>query len=1207
MNLARRFRVCLVACITAGLILAAIVFSVIRASLPYATGYRQEIEQTLGEKIGLPLQIGRIDADMHWFSPRLKLLDVLIHNPQGSGELLHFRELILELDLVDSLLRGELTIGAVSLVGVNLSIERHGENSWTVQGIDIDNGESSGIPEQFLYVLNHANYALLESNIRYRDFTGDQLELNLNEVNIMVENSLFSHRLELGMRLLENYGESLQIVAEIEGDIEDARGGFFYIDGKGIVFEQWNKKFSLLPDQPVSGEFDVIVWGRINDKKVDHVETRLFAEDFRLGKRGQRDAEPAFALDELAFEARLERKDQWWWFNLKDLTMKKSGEDFWPHPLNLAMAYRAARSQPYFRLSADYGRLQDLIRVAQALDFAPGETGRLLRQAGIAGEVYNAYIELSADGMSFDGEVMDLAFSLPRRTDEGFGLAIDGLDAAFRGQGDRLSLELLAEQVDIDLEGLFRTPLHADRMRGEVTVAFENGIESLSNWVIRSPRLHIANAHIDTYTRLSVATTPREGGTAVPFLDVQTNFFNARTEHLSTYLPAGIMSGELVKWLDESISGGFVEQGKFMLYGAADRFPYRQNDGVMEVVFSPVDVGLRFLPEWPPLSSLSADIRFYNQSMHIGNGRGNIGKGYLPSVSVDIDDLEKPVVAIQARSVSSIAALENYIWRSPLRDNPGAALRLFEISGEAILDLSLTVPVHLDRIEPSFVGDLQISQAGWRYPPLNYRIDNIHGLFHFSNDDLRADDVQGTIDGRPVTLRVGKKLDDAFSGIEYRLTGRLGIDRLLGIYRLLPENWLSGDSFWRITVAVPGEPDGVLARIDAHSDLRGVKVQVSDTVNKDAAAALPLDVGIDVLGEGEVKLALRADEVLSVNSTRQPDGQYDFEVNAPLIRGQGRFMEGLPVDSTISLSLQEVDLYRLLFSSENEKQGRSIEPTSLPGFDWKIKTLKWKNLTFRDIGLSTQPHQHGILIRRLALTGNDLSLNAKGTWLTSWRYRNETVFSGKLSSGNIGNMLAALGFERSIDRSRLDLDFNLSWRAEPYAVDRKNLKGRLDFTMKDGEILDARPGTGGRILGLLNVFKLPNRLKLDFDDVYRKGFSFDSISGVFSTSLGEGKLTKFDVIAPAADMNMFGSIDLVREDYDLLLRVKPHSDGITFAGGALLGGVAVGAGLALIQKILNIDLISHDLYTIKGAWSDPVIEKIIDDDEDDMAEDDDGF
>ena len=138
----------------------------------------------------------------------------------------------------------------------------------------------------------------------------------------------------------------------------------------------------------------------------------------------------------------------------------------------------------------------------------------------------------------------------------------------------------------------------------------------------------------------------------------------------------------------------------------------------------------------------------------------------------------------------------------------------------------------------------------------------------------------------------------------------------------------------------------------------------------------------------------------------------------------------------------------------------------------------------------------------------------------------------------------------------------------------------------------------------MNIFKLANRLAFDFDDVTREGFSFDLIKGDFEFAKGDGSLKNFDVSAPAADINMFGRIGMVEQDYGLLMRVKPHTDTLTFAGGVLLGGVAVGAGLALIQKVFDLGVIGHNVYSITGTWDEPIIEKIVERNQDTTEDED---
>ena len=166
------------------------------------------------------------------------------------------------------------------------------------------------------------------------------------------------------------------------------------------------------------------------------------------------------------------------------------------------------------------------------------------------------------------------------------------------------------------------------------------------------------------------------------------------------------------------------------------------------------------------------------------------------------------------------------------------------------------------------------------------------------------------------------------------------------------------------------------------------------------------------------------------------------------------------------------------------------------------------------------------------------------------------------------------------------------------------MTGDSTFKMKDGEIIEVDPGTSGRLLGLFNIFELANRLAFKFDDVTRKGFSFDKIKGDFKFVKGAGSLKDVNISAAAADINIFGSIGMVKQDYGLLVRVKPHTDTLTFAGGALLGGVVIGAGLAIVQKVFDLGVIGHSVYSVTGTWDEPIFEKIIDETDDSGETDD---
>jgi uncharacterized protein YhdP len=59
------------------------------------------------------------------------------------------------------------------------------------------------------------------------------------------------------------------------------------------------------------------------------------------------------------------------------------------------------------------------------------------------------------------------------------------------------------------------------------------------------------------------------------------------------------------------------------------------------------------------------------------------------------------------------------------------------------------------------------------------------------------------------------------------------------------------------------------------------------------------------------------------------------------------------------------------------------------------------------------------------------------------------------------------------------------------------------------------------------------------------------------------------------------------------MQVKPHTSAAVFTGGALLGGLITGAAAVLVNKVLGIEKLAHDEYTVTGSWDDPVVTQIV--------------
>ncbi|NOQ87807.1 MAG: hypothetical protein GQ550_02695, partial [Gammaproteobacteria bacterium] len=397
-----RFRVFIIISLAVMLISAAVLYSVLRAVLPYATGYKNEIQLEISQQIGLPVEIESIDAAIHWFSPRLKLIGVSVFDKKNKVPLFNFKEAFVELDVFASIIRRDFIVADVGLVGADISIEKLSENEWMVQGIKFTSEGSSELPEQFVYMLQNSDYLLHDSNIYYQDHTGEKLNLSLLDINMDVKNYFNNHEIKFSMNLPEAYGKSLVVVADLQGDI-DSLEGEIYIDAQQVNVKQWNKKFNLLQEYEVDTVLDINLWGTLDDSKVQTLIAQLSSRNLSItnsatGKR--------WKTEYLTTSFRYTQYQENWNLAVSDFYFGTETRAEWGRPATVL----ASDDDEYYYLSADFLRLAEIQKIADALLTAE------LKQKIDDSLKKGGYQNLSA--YEINADIYNLSLQLPKEMSE---------------------------------------------------------------------------------------------------------------------------------------------------------------------------------------------------------------------------------------------------------------------------------------------------------------------------------------------------------------------------------------------------------------------------------------------------------------------------------------------------------------------------------------------------------------------------------------------------------------------------------------------------------------------------------------------------------------------------------------------------------------------------------------------------------------------
>lgn len=266
-----------------------------------------------------------------------------------------------------------------------------------------------------------------------------------------------------------------------------------------------------------------------------------------------------------------------------------------------------------------------------------------------------------------------------------------------------------------------------------------------------------------------------------------------------------------------------------------------------------------------------------------------------------------------------------------------------------------------------------------------------------------------------------------------------------------------------------------------------------------------------------------------------------------------------------------------------------VAPSSLPPLHITVADLRLGETRLGETHFDTTPAADGMRIVRMDTQSKNVQIHAHGDWLgTAQSSRSQMAFD--LRSGNLGHMLADFGFGGLIaGGENTHIVIAGSWPGAPTAFALANLDGTLKFSIGEGRILEVKPGVG-KLFGLFSIADLPRRLTLDFGDIFKSGFGFNTVKGDFTMKDGNAYTDDVEIKGSAADIHVRGRTGLRAHDYDQIVDATPHTGGTLAVVGAMVGGpIGAAAGLAL-SKGLNVA--AHARYHITGSWTHPVITTI---------------
>ena len=1203
-----------------------------RTLLAHAEIFRSQIEQQRADYGIRGVALENISAHWEGLQPVLKIQGGSLSIP-GRSHALSVSSLELRVQLVDSLLRGELVLESVYSRIEKMILVRDKKGAWWLNDIALTrpDGITSSL-DIYAFFKRLPTFVDIDINlIQLRDLRHD-IDYLIQHGHLRSSRNNQRLSLVLDARLPATLGQDFHLL--LSGDKTRQS---LYIDAPELDLRQWLQLTLLEKNYLKHARLDLRGWVDLDRFRISRIVSS--ARVYELTFDAASHAHTAYGFSLLQETT---HQGAHWNMSGKLTNIKKGTKSFQDSDFQLEL--EGARKPVRFWLSQlDLPLLRSLL---QQMDVQQPWLKKMLHHP-VQGRLRNISISIdraNPQNSLFGADIEKLAFnrvgSIP---------GISPISGHALYAAETLRLQLAAKDFRMDFGDLFAAPLRL----GKLSVTASGRVEQ-DTLLLDLSQLSMANKDVTLSARMWL----EQQGEQRPFVFIRGRYQNGRIVSTPHYLPVKIMPPAVVDWLQRSLLGGRIKHGDFIFHGRLKNpsILRRARAGMMQTSFTAKKLRIKFLPHWPEVEVANARLNFLDASLKARFGKSRLVAATVNNMRLDIASFYHAAIAIQAQAETSASQLLDTLAALPaLAAVDSFRQHLKALSGRVDTRLKLYIPLS-DTAHDKFsiraksrLHDVTLNAPEWML-----RLDKLNGDTEVRNDRFSASNLSALYYGDKVNIKVSPQQKNTRTLI--RMTGKIQTRSLLQWAPDYVSKPVSGASPWDIAVSLAHDPSlhNPLLKIHAHSSLLGCELKFPRplSVENSQQQAIAFDASLylrrafnftlamnDLLSaNGRINLkpgvgnslqylniALQGAQPANIDNGITLSGHADTIDSMQWLKFIKRFSSatdaaaspflrqvksvdirvghlmigkqqaqqaaiqlvnnGQELRGSIDSTLARGDLilpYRM--TSDNPlvakldyirlkktggKQKFDPDIEDMPNLLINSRKIAYEKMEFNDFVLATRNEGDTFLIKRLDFSRGQVQLKSSGMWQKKAK-TNEQVSVFNLA-------IKGKNFGREVKGLGLgetiqggDIDFSGQIGWGGALFD-------MNWPTLIGEVkLSLKNGYlknvdpgAGRFVGLLSFNALPKRLFLDFGDVVKDGMQFNEIQGRF-TIKGEVMHTDNAYLdSISARVNIRGETNLHKKTYDQTMIITPKIGDTLPVIGALTAGNAVGWGLLLIQKLFK--------------------------------------
>lgn len=647
--------------------------------------------------------------------------------------------------------------------------------------------------------------------------------------------------------------------------------------------------------------------------------------------------------------------------------------------------------------------------------------------------------------------------------------------------------------------------------------------------------------------------------------------------NITKYMPLSFMKNSSSQWFQKSFIKGYSKEAHILINGNLSDYPFYENlSGISFAIFPISNLDVDYKKNWIPFKNVNGKAYFNKNKAYFISEEINILDTKLNKSSLYINEVRSPELRIKGVLTGPFSDLLKFTNEAKLTNVSKNKVNSINGNSETTFKMKLAFNGSKNRYE----SQIKLNNLEYKFDEKN-KLSDLTGIINYKNEIFftnKEDFIKGKYN--QTKIKFSLNTDDKKN---FLISGKQKISLQDYIENKTIKNRISGKSEWHYSIVVPSfESNNKKIKIRASSNLLGSKIEFPEPFKKESKLKNNLIINTYYADNNFTDIKIRYKKIVSeFKSLNNITGYINFsgeEIQIP--------------DNKINLvgKIKYFDLSQ--WKNIGDNSGERNYLNLLNKIDLNFLTFKNGDIVLDNFYVNGFDDKKNFVFNKIVVDSSKVKITASG----KVEPNNITNFKINIKSNNVENLLNYWNFKHGLRKSSINSNINISWKGGLFDYELQKVYGEFTTNMKEGRI--KKVGNRAiRIFGLFNMDLLVKRLSLDFDDVTKNGFFYNSLNGNFRIENGDIFTTDMIIKGPSAELLTVGTTNIINETYDMQVIASPEF-GETLPAIALIGGPITAAATYAAEKLAKAfgkdinDLIKIK-YKVSGTWDDPVI-KIID-------------